>query len=151
MLAAQYIQRHAGHFEPEVRLRAVFVAAPFMIGGLILLGFCFEENYHFMVAAVGWGSYIFGYMITTVALNAYLLDSYPEASGEVAAWINFARTTGGFIVSYFQVSWAASMGTKRTFGIQAAICFFAVLLIVSLIAFGKGLRIWSGSLHFKTN
>ena len=31
-------------------------------------------------------------MITTVALNAYNLDSYPEASGEVSSWINFSRT-----------------------------------------------------------
>lgn len=56
-------------------------------------------------------------MITTVAITAYCLDSYPEGSGEIvrqeirvevmtlltqqykAAWINFARTTGGFIIS----------------------------------------------------
>jgi hypothetical protein len=28
---------------------------------------------------------------------------FSKASGEVACWLNFARTAGGFIVSYFQV------------------------------------------------
>jgi hypothetical protein len=27
-----------------------------------------------------------------------------QASGEVASWLNFARTAGGFIISYFQVN-----------------------------------------------
>jgi hypothetical protein len=45
-----------------------------------------------MVTALFWGLYVFGIMVSTVALNAYNLDSYPEASGEVSAWINFARS-----------------------------------------------------------
>jgi fucose permease len=89
--------------------------------------------------------------VTTVAITAYNLDSYPEGSGEVAAWINFARTTGGFIVSYFQVTWAHKMGTERSFGIQAAICFAAYLLIIFMQLFGKKLRERSGPLRFKTD
>jgi len=90
-------------------------------------------------------------MISTVAITAYLLDSYPEGSGEVAAWLNFARTTGGFIVSYFQVEWADKMGTEKSFGIQAAICFAAFLLIVLLQMAGKRLRDRAGPLRFKTD
>jgi hypothetical protein len=106
-------------------------------------------------------------MITTVALNAYNLDSYPEASGEVSAWINMARTvscigsfywvhgadreqTGGFIISYFQVTWANAQGTKVSFGIQAAICAAAFFIIVALQFVGKKLRIKSGPLNFAT-
>ena len=90
-------------------------------------------------------------MITTVALNAYNLDSYPEASGEVSSWINFSRTTGGFIVSYFQVSWATSVGAKASFGTQAAICGAAFVLILVLLKFGKQLRLKSGPLNFVTS
>lgn len=92
LIANNYIRSHAGHFEPEARLRAIFVSTPFMLAGLVGLGFALEEGYHYMVTSLFWGLYVFGIMITTVALNAYNLDSYPEASGEVAAWINFART-----------------------------------------------------------
>ncbi len=122
-----------------------------MVAGLILLGFCLEEGWHYMATSVSWGLYVFGIMVTTVALNAYNLDSYPEGSGEVAAWINFARTTGGFIISYFQVKWANSMGTKKSFGIQAAIVLLAFFLILVLKVFGKRLRVWGGKLNFQTN
>ena len=147
----RYIGRHNGHFEPEARLQAVWISTPFMLAGLILLGICLEEKYHYMITSLAWGLYVFGIMITTVALNAYNLDSYPEASGEVSAWINFARTTGGFIISYFQVTWANAMGTKRSFGIQAAICAGAFLMVVSLQVYGKRLRAAGGSLKFHTS
>lgn len=149
-IAKRYIKRSSGHFEPEARLAAIWISTPFMVAGLILLGFCLENGYHYMITSLAWGLYVFGIMITTVALNAYNLDSYPEASGEVAAWINFARTTGGFIISYFQVTWANAMGTKKSFGIQAAICVFAFGLIIVLQIYGKRLRILGGKLNFQT-
>jgi hypothetical protein len=91
-IATRFIKGHGGHFEPEVRLQAIYVSTPFMLVGLIGLGFALEDGYHYMLTSLFWGLYVFGIMITTVALNAYNLDSYPEASGEVAAWINFARS-----------------------------------------------------------
>ena len=118
------------------------------------------------------GMYVFGIMITTVAITSYCLDSYPEGSGEVvstperaslhhyctrtnisrkAAWINFARTTGGFIISYFQVTWATAEGTKKSFGIQAGICAFAYCLIIVMQLFGKKMRERAGPLRFKTD
>ncbi|KZO99734.1 MFS general substrate transporter [Calocera viscosa TUFC12733] len=151
-MANLYMKRHGGHFEPEARLVVIWMSEPFMLAGLIGLGFCLERGYHFMVTSVCWGLYVFGIMIMTVGVNAYNLDSYPEGSGEVAAWINFGRTTGGFIVSYFQVTWAQSLGTEVSFGTQAAICAFVFcLLIVPLQFFGRRMRQWSGPLHFKTN
>ncbi|KAK9428533.1 Alpha/Beta hydrolase protein [Lipomyces doorenjongii] len=88
--------------------------------------------------------YVFGIMVTTVAVNAYNLDSYAEGSGEVAAWMNFSRTTGGFIISYFQVKWAAASGTIVSFGVQGAICFAAFGLVMLLHMYGKQLRQRSG-------
>lgn len=121
-----------------------------MFAGLILLGFALEREYHYMLASLGWGLYVFGIMITTVAVNAYVLDSYPEASGEVAAWINFGRTTGGFVVSYFMVRWAHEQGTIRQFGTMTGICGFAFLMVLGLQIFGKRMRLWAGPAKFKT-
>ncbi|KAI1074794.1 major facilitator superfamily domain-containing protein [Whalleya microplaca] len=148
--AKQYIKTHHGRFEPEVRLRAIIIALPFMIVGLVLLGQSLENGWHYMVTAVFWGLYVFGTMITTVAISSYNLDSYPEASGEVSAWVNNSRTLGGFVVSYFQVKWATAQGTKASFGIQAAVCAAAFLLIMILMWKGKALRLWSGPLYFAT-
>jgi hypothetical protein len=150
LIAQSYINSHAGHFEPEVRLRAIYISTPFMIAGIVLLGFALENAYHYMITALGWGLYVFGIMITTVAINAYGLDSYPEGSGEVAAWINMARTTGGFVVSYFQVRWAESMGPQNSFGTQAGIVAVASVVPVFLMVWGKGLRERAGPLDFKT-
>lgn len=144
------VKRQKGHFEPEGRLQAIWFSTPFMLAGLVLLGYSLENEWHYMLTSLSWGLYVFGIMISTVALNAYNLDSYPEASGEVSSWINFARTTGGFIISYFQVTWAEAQGTKVSFGIQAAICAGAFLMIIALQVFGKKLRTKSGSLNFHT-
>ncbi|PNY25390.1 Uncharacterized protein TCAP_04679 [Tolypocladium capitatum] len=150
LIAQYYIHKHHGHFEPEVRLRAIFISTPFMIAGVVLLGFALENAYHYMLTSLGWGLYVFGIMITTVAINAYGLDSYPNGSGEVAAWINMARTTGGFIVSYFQVEWADAMGAKNSFGVQAGIIASASIIPLCLMIWGKTLRERSGPLGFKT-
>ncbi|KAK0613214.1 major facilitator superfamily domain-containing protein [Immersiella caudata] len=150
-VANYYIRTHKGHFEPEVRLRVIYLALPLVIVGLVLFGQAMEDAWHFMATAVVWGLYVFGMMITTVALNSYCLDAYPEASGEVCAWLNFSRTVGGFIISYFQVRWAEAQGTKLSFGIQGAVCAAAVLLIVALQIWGKRLRVWAGPLNFTTN
>ncbi|KAI0129446.1 major facilitator superfamily domain-containing protein [Xylariales sp. AK1849] len=149
-LARQYIRAHHGHFEPEVRLRATYFAMPFMLVGLVLLGQALEDQWHYMAASIAWGLYVFGVMITTVAISSYNLDCYPEASGEVSAWVNNSRTLGGFIISYFQVTWATAEGTKKSFGIQAAVCAAGFLLILLLVWKGKAIRIWSGPLHFAT-
>jgi hypothetical protein len=150
ILAKQYIRTHAGHFEPEVRLRAIAFAIPFMVVGLVLVGQSLENNWHYMATSVSWGMYVFSAMVTTVAVSSYCLDSYPEASGEVSAWVNFARTLGGFIISYFQVKWATAQGTKMSFGIQGAICAAAFLFVVVCMVWGKRMRVWAGPLNFTT-
>ncbi|KAK9436368.1 MFS transporter [Metarhizium brunneum] len=150
LVAKWYQRRNNGRLEPEARLAVVGISTPFLCSGLILLGFSLERAYHYMLAALGWGLYVFGIMITTVGVNAYNLDAYPTASGEVAGWLNLSRVAGGFIISYFQVRWAEDMGAIKSFGIQAAICFGALFLIVLLQLYGKQLREWSGQPHFKT-
>lgn len=149
-IANVYIRHHNGRFEPEARLFVLWLAIPCNVAGLILFGFCYQQNYHYMVAALAWGLYIFALMITTVGLNAYLLDSYPEGAGEVAAWLNVARAIGGGAVTYFQVKWVESSGADVCFGIEAAICFSSLLLfILPLQISGKGIRTWSGPITIK--
>jgi len=150
-LANHYVRKHKGIFEPESRLRVIYLSEPLMCAGLIILGFALQQKLHFMVAAVGWGLYVFGIMVTTVGIQAYVLGCYPEASGEVCAWLNFGRSTAGFIISYFQVTWANNLGHESLFGTQAAICFAAFLLIPLMQWKGKALRLWSGPLHFATD
>ncbi|KAL8634391.1 MAG: hypothetical protein Q9228_008014 [Teloschistes exilis] len=143
-LAHLYIRRHQGRLEPEARLTVVYLALPFLLTGLVVLGFALERQWHYMVTAVAWGMYVFGTMVVSVGVSAYQLDAYPSESGEVGAWINFSRTAGGFIVAYFQVRWVAKVGAEACFGTQAAICAAVVPIIVLLQVRGKAMRRWEG-------
>lgn len=78
LVARFYMRRHGGRLEPEARLEVIWLSTPFMLAGLVLLGFALQKGYHYMITSLGWGLYVFGIMITTVGLNAYVLDSYPE-------------------------------------------------------------------------
>ncbi len=78
LAASWYMKRHSGRFEPEARLAVIWLSTPCLCAGLVILGFALENGYHYMISALGWGLYVFGIMITTVGLNAYVFDSYPE-------------------------------------------------------------------------
>ncbi|ANB14928.1 Flr1p [Sugiyamaella lignohabitans] len=146
----RYIKRHNGEFRPETRLQAIFLSFPFTVAGLVLLGFALEKHYHYMVASLGWGMYVFSVLILTTALNAYNLDCYPEASGEINAWINFSRATAGFAASYFMIPWLTKVGAIAAFSIMAGICAVALCIIIFMFIFGPRLRKWSGPLNFHT-
>ena len=90
-------------------------------------------------------------VLTTSAVGAYLIDAYPQASGESGAWLNFARTVGGFTVGYVQIPWASSMGTQKQYGIQSAIMGAAFAIVVVLQWYRPGLRQFHKPLQFKTN
>lgn len=145
------MRRNGGHLHAEARLIVLHLAMPVMVAGLVLLGFALQNAYHYMIVALGWGLYVFGIMVATVGVNAYVLTAYPDGAGEVAAWLNFTRILGGFIITYVQVRWAAAAGPQRSFGVQAAIVAAATLLVIVLQVFGARLRKWSGPLGFKTN
>ena len=44
--------------EPEYRLMAISISTPFMLAGLVLLGFALEDAYHYMIAALGWSVFM---------------------------------------------------------------------------------------------
>lgn len=146
-----YIRRHAGHLEPEARLLVIWFSAPLMVTGLVLVGVALQHGWHYMLTAFAWGLYVFGLVITSVAINAYNLNSYPQAAGEVTALIGFVRSVGGFIDTYVQVEWVRKVGPEKTLGTQAGMVGAAFLLVVGMQIFGKRLREWSGPLNFSAN
>ncbi|GAA5965638.1 hypothetical protein JCM21900_003044 [Sporobolomyces salmonicolor] len=147
-VANWYIRRHNGLFKPECRLYIYFVAAFLMIPGLNIVGQGLQHQLNVASIIIGWGCYVVGVMIASVAVTAYVLDCLPTASGEVSSAVNLARTLGGFSVGYFQLSWGESAGFGVSFGIQSAIVGAAAFLVVLLIVCGERLRKLGGPLHF---
>jgi hypothetical protein len=136
-----YAKRHHDRIDAEAYLLPAWVATPMMVLGIAMVGVCLQHEYHYMALAVVWALYVSGIIIVTTAVNAYCLASYPELSGEVAAWINEGRILGGFLVNYFELKWVKAMGAEKALGIQAAIVMAAVVILVVLQFLGKRLRL----------
>ncbi|KAF8198617.1 MFS general substrate transporter [Pholiota molesta] len=135
------IRRNKGVFEAESRLWACYIAVPLYICGFVTLGASFEKHLSTGALIMGWGIAEFAVMINTVAVYAYLNDSFPKHKGEISALVNIFRTLGGFSVSYFQVPWARKHGAIQTFGVEAAIVTGLFLLSVPYIQWkGRDLR-----------
>lgn len=115
LVAKLWAKRHGGRIDPENRLIVLWLVLPFKLIGYNLIGVTLHnaQTWSYWVLAVGWAMHNFATIVTTAAVGAYLLDAYPEAGGECAAWLNFARTLGGFIVGYIQVSSLDKIGYLR--------------------------------------
>lgn len=142
--------RHNGRITPEARLIAIWLSTPFYIVGIVVMGYALGRHWHYMTLAVGWGLQNFGIIIITTAINAYVLDAYPEGSGEVAALLNAARAFGGFVAGYVQIVWAHKSGEIVEFGSQAGITAAAFFIVVGLQFYGERLRKWQGAMNFAT-
>ncbi len=68
-----YRKRHNGNLKPEARLIPLWFATPIMFLGIVL-GFSLEHKWPYMTTAVTWGLYVFGIIVCTTGINAYLLD-----------------------------------------------------------------------------
>lgn len=122
----------------------IYPASAFMIGGLVLLGQALFRHLPVAAVIVGWGMHSFGVMTASVAVSAYVIDSYPTAAAEVSGWTNAARAFGGFAVSYFQQPWAAKVGYGVSFGTQAGITAFGLILVIIAHRYGHALRVMAG-------
>lgn len=145
-LFARYIRTHGGIFQPEARLPSNYIAAIFMIPGIILVGQALTQHLHYVATVMGWGMFVFGCMVASVAIAAYALDSYPTGSGEVSGLITMSRIIGGFAVPYFQQPWGQANGYDVSFGVQAALIALALVLLSGIHVFGARMRAWGGIL-----
>lgn len=148
MVARFYLKRHGGCIDPEARLIICYLAGVLMAVGLLILGFALQYRWHWAYLAVFGGMQVAGINLATTAVNAYLLDSYPEGSGEVGAWIVVGRTLGGFMATYVEIPWVTGAGAATVFGIQTGITAAAMLVPLFLQVCGKRMRAWQGPMKF---
>ncbi len=143
-----YLRHHNGRIEPEARLIIIWLASPIMAVSVLVLGFALQNTWHYMIIAVFSAGQLMGIVIATVSLNAYLLDAYPEGSGEVGAWIIVGRTFGGFMATYVEINWVTRDGLLNAFGTQAGIAGASALIIIFLGLYGKRIRVAQGHMKF---
>lgn len=137
-----YIQRHKGRLDREARLILLYPATGLLCLSLVLFGLAFEFHWHYMTIAVFAAMQCFGVMIVTTAISAYLLDCYPEGSGEVSAWVTASRNWAGFMSAYIQIEWVERGAPARALGAQAGITLASMLFILALQMWGKGFGVY---------
>lgn len=142
------MRRHGGKLEAEGRLYIIYFASAIAGLFILLLGQALENQWHYMAVAIFDAGQLVGVNLLSTAVNAYLGHAYPEASGEVDAWIVMGRTMGGFMATYIELPWVKKVGPGSALGTQAGITWAAVLLIVFLQFFGKRIREWQGPMVF---
>ena len=148
MVGEYYMHRHSSYIELEARLIFIWLASPLMAVSILILSFAIQHTYHYMVIAVFFAAQVMGIMIATVALDTYLLDAYPEGSGEVGAWIAVGRAMGGFMATYIEINWVLQSGPLVALGAQTGITAAAGLIILILGLFGKRIRKAQGRMEF---
>jgi len=146
--AGRMYGRRYGHIDPEARLIIAYPATLLLFVALLVLGFALQHQWHYMILAVFSAVQTIGLMIVTTAVNAYLLDGYPEGSGEVGAWITASRNWGGFMVTYIQIAWVTSAGPSKAFGAQAGITIASMAILAFLQLYGKRIRQMQGRMVF---
>ncbi|RFU32155.1 hypothetical protein B7463_g4142, partial [Scytalidium lignicola] len=144
-LATRYIKQHQGKFVPEARLVTNYVATALMVPGLVVLGQVLQKHLHWIGIVFGWGMYTCGACMVSVALFAYMADSYPNATGEISAILNLSRCIGGFAIAYFELPWGLKSGYDVSFGVESAIVASSVILLLIFQKCGQRLRECGGS------
>lgn len=151
LIGKMYIKRHQGKIDAEARLYIIYGASTLTGVSIVLLGQALQNHWHYMAVAVLDAAQLIGVTINSTAVNAYLLDAYPEASGEVDTWIVIGRTMGGFMATYIEIPWVLKVGAAKALGTQAGVTFAALILIIFLQIFGKKLRQWQGPMRVPMN
>lgn len=143
-----YARRHNGIIDPEARLLIAYPATLLLFIAVLLFGFALDRHWHYGALVVICGLQCVGVMIVTTAINAYLLDCYPEGSGEVGAWITASRNWSGFMATYIQLAWVQRAGLVKAFGSQAGITIASLGFLLILQIWGKKIRRWQGRMEF---
>ena len=136
----RYIKRHGGIIDGEARLYIAVPAIIILAVCLLIFGFALEGRWHYMVLATLAAVQTFAALILTTSFNAYLLDCYPEACGDVGALLTLDRNWAGGVATLCQMPWVYKDGLTKTLGVQAAVTFCSVFPILLLIWRGKAIR-----------
>lgn len=85
---------------PEYRLWLSYVGFLLGIAGMVVFLVCTEQataGKWDVRPVVGTGVAAFGNQVVTTVLTTYAVDTYPQDAGSVGVFINFVRSTWGFI------------------------------------------------------
>lgn len=135
-------KRAKGIATPELRVPMMLPGAILMSVGLFMYGWAAQYQIHWIVVDIGVAVLAFGTQMGGQALQAYVIDSYPDHTGSASAATQFLRSLAAFGFPLFAPKMYAVLGS----GWGNSILAFAAMAIgipVSLLFwyYGQGLRV----------
>ncbi|CAG8207558.1 unnamed protein product [Penicillium salamii] len=121
---------------PEYRLWLSYIGFLLSIAGMVVFLVCTEQaktGKWDVRPIVGTGVAAFGNQVVTTVLTTYAVDTYPQDSGSVGVFINFVRSTWGFIGPFWFTSMFESVGIAASSGVAAALIMGAGFLPMALM------------------
>ncbi|KAJ1713953.1 hypothetical protein G4B11_010183 [Aspergillus flavus] len=117
--------RRIGHKPaPEYRLWLSYIGYLLTIAGSVVFLVCTEqatEGTWTVVPVVGTGIAAFGNQVITTVLTTYAVDTYPQDAGSIGVFINFVRSTWGFIGPFWFPDMFETVGIAKSSGVVAAL------------------------------
>jgi MFS family permease len=139
-LTIRLARKNNGIMEPEHRLWPFVACIVVVPGSLILWGVGAANQVHWfgLIFAMGTlsATTCFG---VTLSIN-YMVDSYPDISGDAMTTIMLVRNTMSFAISYGITPWLTNLGLRNCFISVAFIGMAASSVFLFMIFKGKMLR-----------
>ncbi|KAJ5937531.1 hypothetical protein N7454_003873 [Penicillium verhagenii] len=132
---------------PEYRLWLSYIGFLLAIAGMVVFLVCTEqakEGQWTVTPVVGTGIAAFGNQVVTTVLTTYAVDTYPQDAGSVGVFINFVRSTWGFIGPFWFTDLFDSVGIAKSSGVVAALIMGASFIPTALLQW-KGEKWYSRS------
>lgn len=141
MLSRSLRKRNGGVHKPEHRLPALIMPMLICPAGLFLFGYSVNSKYNYIVPAVGFAMQSTGLTMVPSVLLSYVVDSFPETSGEALVLINAGKNLIAFGLTLKAAPWLMKSGVKVQF-IEMASIELGLIFIFGLILliFGPQLR-----------
>ncbi|KAJ5917163.1 hypothetical protein N7466_010717 [Penicillium verhagenii] len=121
---------------PEYRLWLSYIGFLLAIAGMVVFLVCTEqakEGQWTVTPVIGTGIAAFGNQVVTTVLTTYAVDTYPQDAGSVGVFINFVRSTWGFIGPFWFTDLFDSVGIAKSSGVVAALIMGASFIPTAIL------------------
>lgn len=149
-VAGNYMARtngsQAGVFEPEFRLILLVISGPVTTAGLIGTGIALDQSLPLAWVLVWMCVFSFGTLFNVQVTLTYVVDCFPDASGQAFSTMNLVSSIAIFVGSGVLITWYETVGPMVVFGCLAAASVITLVTAIPLYVFGKRMRSYMAGL-----
>lgn len=131
---------HSGQMKPEYRLPPMVLGGALIPAGLLLYGWTAQYRIFFIVPMLGTATLGFGFFVTTIPLNAYLVDAYKLYAASAIAVTIVMRCIVGAVLPLAGPPLYQALGYGWGNGVLALVALVFVPVPMLFIRFGERIR-----------